>query len=127
MSSITVTNIIKTNETASRSVAGVAAVWINFDGGGPPYIRNSLGVSGIVDNGTGDYTVNFSNSLNGDYFVSFQAMVYNTNYPRNTGYTSTSDVTASSTRFINGYCNPLGTAVAENPGIAGLSAHGDLA
>lgn len=37
--------------------------WINFDGTGTPSIRASLNVSSITDNGTADYTVNFTNAL----------------------------------------------------------------
>lgn len=34
--------------------------WINFDGTGTPAIRGSFNVSSITDNGTGDYTINFT-------------------------------------------------------------------
>jgi hypothetical protein len=37
--------------------------WVNFDGTGTPAIRASGNVSSITDNGTGDYTVNFTNSM----------------------------------------------------------------
>ena len=37
--------------------------WVNFDGTGTPAIRASGNVSSITDNGTGDYTVNFSNAM----------------------------------------------------------------
>jgi hypothetical protein len=37
--------------------------WVNFNGTGTPAIRASGNVSSITDNGTGDYTVNFSTSL----------------------------------------------------------------
>jgi len=42
--------------------------WVNFDGQGTVAIRADFNVSSITDNGTGDYTVNFSNSLpDGNY------------------------------------------------------------
>jgi len=63
MSTITVTNIQATGETASRAVSGVAAAWVNFNGTGTIAIRDSQGVSGLVDNGTGDYTSNFTSSF----------------------------------------------------------------
>jgi hypothetical protein len=62
MSTLQVTNIKATGETASRAVSGVAA-WVNFNGTGTIAIRDSQGVSGLVDNGTGNYDVNFSNSM----------------------------------------------------------------
>jgi len=34
--------------------------WVNFDGTGTVSIRDSGNVSSITDNGTGDYTVNFT-------------------------------------------------------------------
>ena len=37
--------------------------WVNFDGTGTPAIRASGNVSSITDNGTGDYTVNFSTAM----------------------------------------------------------------
>ena len=37
--------------------------WVNFDGTGTPAIRASGNVSSISDNGTGDYTVNFTTSM----------------------------------------------------------------
>jgi hypothetical protein len=38
-------------------------VWVNFNGTGTVAIRNSGNVSSITDNGTGDYTVNFSTAM----------------------------------------------------------------
>ena len=37
--------------------------WVNFDGTGTVAIRASFNVSSITDNGTGDYTVNFTTAL----------------------------------------------------------------
>jgi hypothetical protein len=37
-----------------------ARAWVNFDGTGTVAIRGSGNVSSITDNGTGDYTVNFT-------------------------------------------------------------------
>jgi hypothetical protein len=40
-----------------------ARAWVNFDGTGTPAIRASGNVTSITDNGTGDYTVNFSTAM----------------------------------------------------------------
>jgi len=71
MSTITV-------DTVKSSVAGVAPVirdlnnvevsqgctaWVNFNGTGVVAIRDSFNVSGITDNGIGDYTVNFATPM----------------------------------------------------------------
>jgi hypothetical protein len=37
--------------------------WVNFNGTGTVAIRASFNVSSITDNGTGDYTVNFTNAM----------------------------------------------------------------
>jgi hypothetical protein len=39
---------------------GAAKAWIQFDGTGTPAARASFGVSSITDNGTGDYTFNWT-------------------------------------------------------------------
>jgi hypothetical protein len=40
-----------------------ARAWVNFNGTGTVAIRDSGNVSSITDNGTGDYTVNFTTAL----------------------------------------------------------------
>ncbi len=50
---------------------GLAKAWFNFNGTGTIAARDSLNVSGLVDNGQGDYTVNFTNAFGAaDYTVS---------------------------------------------------------
>ncbi|WAX94148.1 hypothetical protein N7E70_021085 [Aminobacter sp. NyZ550] len=49
---------------------GVAKAWINFNGDGTVAIRDSYNVTSITDNGTGDYTLNFTIALaNANYAV----------------------------------------------------------
>ena len=43
-------------------VSGTAKAWVNFDGTGTVAIRRAFNVSSITDNGTGDYTLNFTNA-----------------------------------------------------------------
>ena len=45
------------------SVPGTAKAWVNFNGTGTVAIRASYNVSSITDNGTGDYTVNFTTAM----------------------------------------------------------------
>jgi hypothetical protein len=53
-----------TNSTsATNCIQGSAKAWVNFNGTGTVAIRASYNVSSITDNGTGDYTVNFTNAL----------------------------------------------------------------
>jgi len=55
------------NGTVSTSSANViqgsAKAWVNFNGTGTVAIHASYNVSSITDNGTGDYTVNFTNAF----------------------------------------------------------------
>jgi hypothetical protein len=61
-----------TNSTsATNCIQGSAKAWVNFNGTGTVAIRASYNVSSITDNGTGDYTVNFTNALaNANYSAS---------------------------------------------------------
>jgi hypothetical protein len=53
-----------TNSTsATNCIQGSAKAWVNFNGTGTVAIRASYNVSSITDNGTGNYTVNFTNAL----------------------------------------------------------------
>ena len=48
-----------------------AKAWVNFNGTGTIAIRQSGNVSSLTDNGTGDYTVNFTTAItDADYAVS---------------------------------------------------------
>jgi hypothetical protein len=77
MSTLQVTNIKATGETASRAVSGVAAAWVNFNGQGTIAIRDSQGVSGLVDNGTGGYSVNLTNSFSTTGYSTSGSIRYN--------------------------------------------------
>ena len=43
--------------------AQICKAWVNFNGTGTVAIRDDFNVSSITDEGTGDYTVNFTNAL----------------------------------------------------------------
>ena len=44
-------------------VNGSAKAWVNFNGTGTAAIRDSFNVSSLTDNGTGDYTLNFTTAM----------------------------------------------------------------
>ena len=51
-------------------VEGIAKAWVNFNGTGTIAARDSLNVSSLTDNGTGDYTVNLTNAFGAaDYAI----------------------------------------------------------
>ena len=55
----------------STKLTGIndAKVWVNFNGKNTVTIRGSFNVSSVTDNGTGDYTVNFTNNLTDANYV----------------------------------------------------------
>ena len=63
MSTIKVTNIQATGETASRAVSGVAAAWVHADS--TTSIYDSFNISTGTDNGTGDYSYSLSSAFTG--------------------------------------------------------------
>jgi len=89
--------------------------WVNFNGTSTVAIRASYNVSSITDNGTGDYTVNFTTALADANYATVGTGSHES--------ATTSDMrvvygtvrTASSARFITVYAN--GTASYDIPGI----------
>ena len=64
MSTLRVNNITDTSGGSTNlTVPNTAKAWVNFNGTGAVAIRASFNVSSITDNGTGDYTVNFTAAL----------------------------------------------------------------
>ena len=49
--------------SSANVISGSAKAWVNFNGTGTVAIRSSYNVSSITDNGTGLYTVNFTNAM----------------------------------------------------------------
>jgi hypothetical protein len=56
-------NAVTTAKLGSAEASGLAKAWVNFNGTGAVAIRASYNVSSITDNGTGDYTVNFTTAF----------------------------------------------------------------
>ena len=42
---------------------GVAKAWVNLDGSGTVTLLDSFNIASVGDNGTGDFTFNFSNNM----------------------------------------------------------------
>jgi hypothetical protein len=56
--------------TSGTEIGTLCRAWVNFNGTGTVAIRAQFNVSSITDNGTGDYTVNFTNaSTDANYAV----------------------------------------------------------
>jgi hypothetical protein len=98
-------------------IGTLCRAWVNFNGTGTVAIRGSFNVSSITDNGTGDYTVNFTTALpdanyssvaNGSYAGSATVRVF------------TFDDTTRSTTQCRLY-NMNGTGTMTDPVIASVS------
>ena len=65
----------------SAGVAYGCRAWVYFDGTGTVAIRASGNVSSITDNGTGNYTVNFTTALpDANYAITGSANISTANY-----------------------------------------------
>jgi len=108
-------NTLSTSATEADNVAKrVAKAWVNFDGttnvGGNCTIRDDFNVSTVADNGTGDYTVNFTTAMNNaNYCVASTGK-----FIENAGASSVlgvsianfaSNPAAGSVRVVSGYAN----------------------
>ena len=96
---LTTTNI---NSAQFATVTGTAPIypcraWVNFNGTGTVAIRGSGNVSSITDNGTGDYTVNFTTAMTDvNYGMAYGVSSGNS---FNIGSYDTPSVTAASLRI----------------------------
>jgi hypothetical protein len=73
MSTLKVTNIqsnaagfndvVSFQNSSGTQNGTLCRAWVNFNGTGTVAIRDNFNVSSITDNGTGNYTVNFTNAL----------------------------------------------------------------
>lgn len=92
---------VNTLATAAGVEVYTAKAWVNFNGTGTVAIRASGNVSSITDNGTGDYTVNFTVAMTD---ANYSAYISGNKGAANTGqwiYTgATADPTASALRML---------------------------
>lgn len=49
--------------TVDTMFNGTAKSWVNLNGTGTPAATDSFNFSSVTDNGTGDYTINFTNTF----------------------------------------------------------------
>jgi hypothetical protein len=79
MSTLRVNTLQNAAGTGQPAMSGAAKAWVNFNGTGTVAIRAAFNVTSITDNGTGDYTVNFTNALeDANYVVNVSAPMYTT-------------------------------------------------
>lgn len=93
-------------------IGTLCRAWVNFNGTGTVAIRASFNVSSITDNGTGDYTVNFTNAFaDANYAVKIsQNQVTSGWYAQGVQSTSTTNVRVS-TRYESAQLDVTGAYV----------------
>ena len=128
MSTITVTNIKATGETASRSATSVAAAWCNFNGSGTPAFRDSFNHSSLTDNGTGDFSPVMTNAMANINYAQSASMSRATDAncdSINTNNATGGDVAPTTTTYRFGALN-FGTGGVDVTYV-NFAIHGDLA
>jgi hypothetical protein len=76
MSTLRVNTLQNAAGTGQPAMSGAAKAWVNFNGTGTVAIRAAFNVTSITDNGTGDYTVNFTSALADSNFAIGTSVVY---------------------------------------------------
>jgi hypothetical protein len=96
-----------TGTMLNDATVGVCRAWVNFNGTGTVAIRASFNVSSITDNGTGDYTVNFTTAMTDvNYAVNASAGTNTLTTPVQIGYFK-----PNFSPLSNGYVAPTTSAV----------------
>jgi hypothetical protein len=54
---------LNTDEIVDTNSNQICKAWVNFNGSGTVAIRDSYNVSSVTDNGTGDFSVNFTAAM----------------------------------------------------------------
>ena len=119
MSTIVISNIKATGETASRAVSGVAAAWANLNGTGTIALRDSVNIASVTDNAVGTYTFNFSNNMANTSYSTVSAS-------RNRATGSNNSYTATSSKRIELWEPSSSPALSDTDEVT-ASIHGDLA
>jgi hypothetical protein len=73
-----------------NQIGTLCRAWVNFNGTGTVAIRASFNVSSITDNGTGDYTINFTNAMPDANYSYGYGLAYDTAGSTPTNYTALS-------------------------------------
>jgi hypothetical protein len=57
------TSVFRGDDNFDTAGGNAVKAWVNFNGTGTVAIRANYNVSSITDNGTGDYTINFTTAI----------------------------------------------------------------
>lgn len=129
MSTIRVDNFGPSAGGTTYSARGIAKAWVNFNGTGTIAARDSLNLSSLTDNGTGQYSVNLSNAFGAvDYVVSG---ALGNDDPSNSGFRGLNayipSSTVSSIRIHSASVSSTTNRAGLDDAYVMAQAHGDLA
>ena len=87
--------------TSGTEKGRLVKVWINFQGSGTVAIRDSYNISSLTDNGTGDYSLAYSDNFSNDDYSLAGTAGYNSEYIANhlNGSGQSTTYSTSSCRF----------------------------
>lgn len=95
--------------------------WVNFNGTGTVAIRASGNVSSITDNGTGNYTVNFTTTMTDENYsacVTIQRENSSANYANVYGSYAADTWTTSAFQIRSTFLNDTASGYADSPRIS---------
>ena len=121
-------NAVTTAKLATSPQQGLAKAWVNFNGTGTLAVRDSLNVTSVTDNGTGDYTVNFASGAlaNANYCIT--GSVSWSSGSRNilsVASVSGNDFVAPTTTALKMEVVNYGNGNAYDAGVVGIAVFGD--
>ena len=102
-------NLLFNSGYGSAATAYGCRAWVNFNGTGTVAIRASGNVSSITDNGTGDYTVNFTTAMPDANYSANGMMSNDATANCFANFQTTSPLATGSCRFSVYQVNPFGT------------------
>lgn len=114
---------IETQSKTALNASGSAPIyacraWVNFNGTGTVAIRASGNVSSITDNGTGDYTVNFTTAMqDADYALAGTCRGQNDTDANSTIFGSGALTTTTARVFVKNNANSVVNSSAVNVSI----------
>ena len=112
-----------------NTVQGLAKCWVNFDGtASGAASRDSLNVSGMTDNNTGQYRVTYTNNMSdSEYAVTQGADGTNNGTVCSIGFADSQNSGLASTHYDHNSRGGVGSGADSDTVITTGSVHGDLA
>jgi len=116
------------NSTTTNLQQGLAKVWINMDGTGTIATKDSLNVSGLTDNNTGQYRVAYTNNMSdAEYALAQGADGTNNGTVCSIGFGDSQNSGLASTHYDHESRGAVGSGNLADTVITTGSVHGDLA